>query len=70
MSQALLAIALVAALACPLHMLWHARRRRGAAGGCCGPEGDPDADKLHARHQAVADELARRGSADQPAARA
>ncbi len=70
MSEALLAVAVVAALACPLHMLWHARRHRGHGRGCCGPQRSADAQSLHARRQAVADELARRQSADQPAVRA
>ena len=56
MSEAVLAVAIVAALACPLHMLWHARRRRGGGAGCCAPR----AGDLLARRQAIADELARR----------
>lgn len=67
MSEALLAVALLAALACPLHMMRHARRRGGAGGGCCGPRRELDAAALHARLQAVAEELARRQSADHSA---
>jgi len=56
-SEALLAVAIVAALACPLHMLWHTRRHRDGGAGCCAPGAGDD---LLARRQAVAAELARR----------
>ena len=59
MSEALLAVAIVAALACPLHMLWHARRHRDGGAGPCAPSAGDD---LVARRHAVADELARRDS--------
>lgn len=68
MSGALFAIVVVAALACPLHMLWHARRHRGAAPGCRAPADNRDVAGLRARRQAVADELARRQAPEQPAA--
>ena len=53
MTGLLLSVAIVASLACPLHMLWHSRRHRAAA----------SADDLPAHQQAVMDELARRASA-------
>ena len=55
MTELLLSVAVVASLACPLHMLWHSRRHRAAA---------PDDDVL-ARQQAVMQELAQRTSAGQ-----
>ena len=53
MSEILLGVALVVALACPLHMLWRMRRDR--------PRLDASAGSLQARRQVIADELARRG---------
>ena len=64
MTELLLSVAIVASLACPLHMLWHSRRHRAAGA----------ADELLARRRAVTAELARRASAgeaeDRPPLRA
>lgn len=68
MTEALFAIVVVAALACPLHMLWHARRQRGAAHGCRAPGESRDVAELRARRQVVADELARRQAPEPPVA--
>jgi hypothetical protein len=56
-TELLLSVAIVASLACPLHMLWHSRRHRGPA----------PADDVRARQRAVTEELARRTSAGREA---
>lgn len=67
MSESLLAVAIVAALACPLHMIWHARRQRGGGAGCRAPRVGND---LLARRRAVADEIDRRDRRALPGGRA
>jgi hypothetical protein len=67
-STAVLAIALVAALACPLHMWW--QRRRGQAG--CAPSRagrreDAPLEELRARREAVGIELAGREAVEDDA---
>jgi hypothetical protein len=44
LNTALLVAALVAALACPLHMLWRVRRNGKA---CCLPEPPAERDVVH-----------------------
>ena len=63
MSTTLLAlVVLVAALACPAHMLW--QRRRGKQAACCVPARRDELGELRARQRALSDELARRVEAD------
>jgi len=60
-STILLVVAVTAAAACPLHMLWRIRRGRGDHdGACCGGRHEPSVDAVRARRQAVAAELERR----------
>lgn len=64
----LLLIALVAAaLVCPLYMLWEMRRGRRPA--CCPPRKASQIDALRERQRALAAQLARAGSLDEPARR-
>ncbi len=53
MSEAILAVAIVAGLACPVHMWWQHRRGRQAA--CCPPsrsaDQSADAQALRARQE-------------------
>lgn len=61
MSIVLLVAAVMAAAACPLHMLWKMRRGDGDDGGvCCGARHEPSVDEVRDRRQAVAVELERR----------
>lgn len=65
MTTVILFVALAAALACPLHMLWHMRRGNGAkAGGGCGGHGNQSVEDLRARQNAIAHELAGREAAE------
>jgi hypothetical protein len=56
-STALLALAVVAGLACPAHMWW--RMRRGERAACCPPGGEEsDALAVQRREQALRAQLA------------
>ncbi len=52
MTEAILVLAIIAGLACPVHMWWQHRRGRQAA--CCPPQRDADASRdvegLRTRH--------------------
>lgn len=54
---------LVAALACPVHMLWQMRRKRVACGVAARRD---ELSELRSRQQALGDELARRRQGDLP----
>lgn len=60
MSEAVLALAVVAGLACPVHMWWQHRRGRQAA--CCPPrrgaEGGLDVEGLRARREQLSARIA------------
>lgn len=56
MTTALLIGAVLAALACPLHVLW--RMRQGGRAGCLPPARE-EFEALDRRQRALADELAR-----------
>lgn len=51
LSELFLIVAVVAALACPAHMLWRARRGEKA---CCVPGEGPRQESLARRQQALA----------------
>ena len=59
-------VVVVAALACPAHMLWQMRRGKQAA--CCAPVRRDDLGRLRAHQQALGQELARRADASGAAA--
>ncbi|MDP9399427.1 MAG: hypothetical protein M3P39_00360 [Actinomycetota bacterium] len=62
MSTALLVLAVVAALGCPLHMAW--AMRRGTRAACCAPRPQNDMERLRARQAVLAAELAQRTSSE------
>ena len=55
MTTALLIGAVLAALACPLHMLW--RTRQGGRAGCLPLVRDQELEALRRRQKALTDEL-------------
>jgi hypothetical protein len=58
MGTAVIVVALVAALACPLHMLWHARRGHGAhPDGRRSGRGEQAGEDLRASREPAAAEL-------------
>jgi hypothetical protein len=57
MTTAVLIGAVLAALACPLHMLW--RIRRGQRAACVHLPRGPEVEALRRRHEALADRLER-----------
>ncbi len=65
MGTVLLGVAVVAALACPVHMCW--RMRRGAAGGCLPSSARGDDATAVAERQAVLSEHLATGDAAPPA---
>ncbi len=67
MTTTLLIVIVAAALVCPLYMLWEMRRGRRPA--CCPPRKASQIDTLRERQRALATQVARAGSADEPAQR-
>jgi hypothetical protein len=63
-TTALAVVAIAAAAACPLHMLWQRRRgRRGRGVGCVAPHRDTIAERQR-RLAARVEELSRSGGGD------
>ncbi len=56
MTTALLIVAVVAALACPLHMVWAMRRGKQAA--CCQQRPTSEAQALRARQHVLSTQIA------------
>ena len=67
MTTTLLIVIVAAALVCPLYMLWELRR--GKRPVCCPPRKASQIDALDERQRALAAQLARAGSRDEPAQR-
>ena len=67
MTTTLLIVIVAAALVCPLYMLWE--MRRGKRPACCPPRKTSEPDALRERQRALAAQLARAGSPDEPAQR-
>ncbi|MEJ7753433.1 MAG: hypothetical protein WKF46_10865 [Candidatus Limnocylindrales bacterium] len=64
MSTAILIVAIVAGLACPLHMWWQQRRGRAAARCVPGAHKEGDIAALRARQQELERQIAATSEAD------
>ncbi len=66
MTTVLLVVAVIAALACPLHMAW--ATRRGGNHSCCFPASSRDVDVLHDRQARPATRIQAASAMNEPTA--